>query len=144
VILSGWSRLSHYLTCLDGLLTADKVAREFEFTPLRQRVFSFRDSLPLCLKNAHLAGIQHSRSTGELLVPSIDLTHRNPRVWPEPEKFRPERFLERRPGPYEFFPFGGGIRRCIGMSFALFETKVVLARVLSRCDLRLVPGADPG
>jgi len=80
---------------------------------------------------------------GVILVPSIDLTHRNPRVWPEPEKFRPERFLERRPGPYEFFPFGGGIRRCIGMSFALFETKVVLARVLSRCDLRLVPGQTP-
>ena len=37
-----------YLTCSDGLLTANKVAREFEFTSLRQRVFSFRDSLPLC------------------------------------------------------------------------------------------------
>ena len=80
---------------------------------------------------------------GVIVVPSIDLTHRNPEVWPEPEKFRPERFLERRPGPYEFFPFGGGIRRCIGMSFALFETKVVLARVLSRCDLRLAPGYRP-
>jgi cytochrome P450 len=78
-----------------------------------------------------------------IVVPSIDLTHRNPQVWPEPEKFRPERFLESRPGPYEFFPFGGGIRRCIGMSFALFEIKVVLARVLSRCDLRLAPGYRP-
>lgn len=80
---------------------------------------------------------------GVIAVPSIDLTHRNPEVWPEPEKFRPERFLERRPGPYEFFPFGGGIRRCIGMSFALFEIKIVLARVLSRCDLRLAPGYRP-
>lgn len=80
---------------------------------------------------------------GVIVVPSIDLTHRNPQVWPDPEKFRPERFLESRPGPYEFFPFGGGIRRCIGMSFALFETKVVLARVLSRCDLRLAPGYRP-
>jgi cytochrome P450 family 110 len=80
---------------------------------------------------------------GVIVVPSIDLTHRNPEVWPEPEKFRPERFLERRPGPYEFFSFGGGIRRCIGMSFALFEIKVVLARVLSRCDLRLAPGYRP-
>ena len=42
-----------------------KVAREFEFTLLRQRVFSFRDSLPLLLKNAHLAGIRHPKSTGE-------------------------------------------------------------------------------
>ena len=51
----------------DGLLTVCKLSCEFEFTLLRQRVFSFRDSLPLCLKNAHLAGIRHSKSTGELL-----------------------------------------------------------------------------
>jgi cytochrome P450 len=86
---------------------------------------------------------RYELSAGVIVVPSIDLTHRNPQVWPEPEKFRPERFLESRPGPYEFFPFGGGIRCCIGMSFALFEIKVVLARVLSRCDLRLAPGYRP-
>jgi cytochrome P450 len=80
---------------------------------------------------------------GAIAVPSIDLTHRNPAVWPQPERFRPERFLERRPTPYEFFPFGGGIRRCIGMSFALFETKAVLARVLARCEVRIAPGYRP-
>lgn len=78
-----------------------------------------------------------------IVVPSIDLTHRNPAVWPEPEKFKPERFLERRPTPYEFFPFGGGIRRCIGMSFAMFEIKAVLTRVLARCELRIAPGYQP-
>jgi hypothetical protein len=57
----------HHLTCLDGLLTANKVAREFEFTPLRQRVFSFLDSLIICMKNSRFAGIRHLMSTGELV-----------------------------------------------------------------------------
>jgi hypothetical protein len=55
------------LTLSDGLLTVFKVAREFEFISLRQRVFRFRDSLLLCVKKAHLAAISHSRSTGELI-----------------------------------------------------------------------------
>jgi len=55
----------NYLTLSDGLLTRYKVAREFEFNSLRHRVYRFRDSLLLCTKNAHLAGIRHARSTGE-------------------------------------------------------------------------------
>ena len=56
-----------YLTCSDGLLIGYKVARQFESHPLRQPVFSFRDSLITCAKNAHLAGIRHFWSTGELV-----------------------------------------------------------------------------
>jgi cytochrome P450 family 110 len=77
---------------------------------------------------------------GVVAAPSIYLAHRRPDRWPEPEQFRPERFLGARPGPYEFLPFGGGVRRCLGMAFALYEMKVVLARVLSRVDLRLKSG----
>src|SRR5262249_61382788 len=77
---------------------------------------------------------------GVIAAPSIHLTHRRPDRWPEPELFRPERFLGARPGPYDFLPFGGGVRRCLGMAFALYEMKVVLARVLSRVELRGVPG----
>lgn len=77
---------------------------------------------------------------GVVAAPSIYLAHRRPERWPEPAVFRPERFLGARPGPYEFLPFGGGVRRCLGMAFALYEMKVVLARVLSRVELRLAPG----
>jgi cytochrome P450 len=71
--------------------------------------------------------------------PAIYLTHRRADLWPEPEAFRPERFLGVRPSPHQFFPFGGGVRRCIGAAFATVEMKVVLAEVLRRCDLRIAP-----
>jgi cytochrome P450 len=62
----------------------------------------------------------------------LALTQQRDDIYPAPEVFRPERFLETAPGPYEWLPFGGGIRRCIGMAFALYEMKVVLAAVLLR------------
>jgi cytochrome P450 len=72
---------------------------------------------------------------GVTLVPCIYLAHRRPAVWPDPHTFRPERFLGTRPSPYEFLPFGGGTRRCLGMAFALYEMRIVLAEVLSRVVL---------
>jgi cytochrome P450 family 110 len=77
---------------------------------------------------------------GVSAAPCIFLTHQRPDVWPEPHRFDPGRFIGAKPGPYTFFPFGGGVRRCIGMAFAMFEMKVVLAQVLGRLTLRLVPG----
>jgi cytochrome P450/predicted unusual protein kinase regulating ubiquinone biosynthesis (AarF/ABC1/UbiB family) len=77
---------------------------------------------------------------GVVAAPCIYLAHRRPARWPEPDRFRPERFLEHKPTPYEFLPFGGGVRRCLGMAFALVEMKIVLAEMLSRVELRAAPG----
>jgi cytochrome P450 len=77
---------------------------------------------------------------GIAVAPCIYLTHRRPDVWPDPLRFDPARFVGKRPSPYEFFPFGGGVRRCLGMAFSLFEMKVVLAEVLARVELAAVPG----
>ena len=74
------------------------------------------------------------------VAPNIYSAHRRPDVWPEPDRFRPERFIGTRPNPYEFFPFGGGMRRCLGMAFALHEMKVVLAALFARADFALSPG----
>lgn len=74
---------------------------------------------------------------GMMVSISIYLTHQRPDIYPEPKRFKPERFLERQFSPYEYLPFGGGNRRCIGAAFALFEMKLVLARILSRYSLAL-------
>ena len=73
-------------------------------------------------------------------APCIYLTHRRPELWPEPETFNPERFVGKRVDPYTFFPFGGGVRHCLGAAFATYEMKIVLAQILSRVSLRPVPG----
>jgi cytochrome P450 len=75
---------------------------------------------------------------GVTAAPSIYLLHRRPDVYPEPARFRPERFLEQPAGTYTWIPFGGGVRRCLGASFALFEMKTVLATLVTRLRLRPV------
>jgi cytochrome P450 len=75
---------------------------------------------------------------GTLLLPSIYLTHQREDIYPEPQKFKPERFLARQFSPYEFLPFGGGNRRCLGYAFALFEMKLVLTTILSHAELELL------
>ncbi|MBW4511502.1 MAG: cytochrome P450 [Scytonematopsis contorta HA4267-MV1] len=74
---------------------------------------------------------------GTFLSPCVYLTHKREDLYPEPNHFRPERFLERQFSPYEFLPFGGGNRRCLGKAFALFEMKLVLATILVHLKLVL-------
>jgi cytochrome P450 family 110 len=74
---------------------------------------------------------------GTVIMPSIYLAHHRAAVYPEPKQFRPERFLERQYSPYEYLPFGGGDRRCIGAAFALFEMKLVLFQFLSSLEVKL-------
>ena len=96
----------------------------------------------------------HQFNPEEMLAPTIYLTHHRQDLYPEPKQFKPERFLERqclgerslapvggagshRYSTYEFLPFGGGNRRCIGYALALLEMKLVLAKILTGWDLSL-------
>jgi cytochrome P450 len=73
---------------------------------------------------------------GVNLAPCIYLIHRRADVYPDPYAFRPERFIEQPAGTYTWIPFGGGVRRCLGASFALFEMRVVLRELVARLELR--------
>lgn len=74
---------------------------------------------------------------GETIVPAPLLLHLREDLYPEPERFRPERFLDKRPSPFELIAFGGGVRRCLGAAFAIYEMKVVLGSVLREHRLRI-------
>jgi cytochrome P450 len=75
---------------------------------------------------------------GTLVLPSIAPVHYRTDVYPDPDAFRPERFLDDQPEPYTWLPFGGGVRRCIGAAFATMEMKVVMRTILERVRLRAV------
>jgi cytochrome P450 len=72
---------------------------------------------------------------GASAVPSIHLIHRDPAIYPDPDSFIPERFLDEPPGTYTWIPFGGGVRRCLGAAFAQFEMAVVLRELLRRHEI---------
>ncbi len=79
---------------------------------------------------------------GSRVAPSILLVHLREDIYPDPLGFRPERFLESPPGTYTWIPFGGGMRRCIGASFAQFEMRAVLRGVLRAVDLAPAGGPE--
>jgi cytochrome P450 len=84
-------------------------------------------------KPARVAG--YDLPAGVIVFPSIILAHRRGEAFPEPEDFRPERFLGANPPPATWIPFGGGIRRCLGAALAMVEAQAVLKAVLQRVDL---------
>jgi cytochrome P450 len=74
---------------------------------------------------------------GTILVPCIYLAHRRSETYPEPDKFQPERFLNSKFSAYEYLPFGGGYRGCIGAAFSMYEMKLIVATILSNFQLAL-------
>jgi cytochrome P450 family 110 len=78
----------------------------------------------------------HTLEPGTIVNGCIYLVHQREDLYAQPNEFRPERFLERQFSPYEFLPFGG-LRRCIGEALAMFEIKLVLAKILSSYQLAL-------
>jgi cytochrome P450 len=72
---------------------------------------------------------------GPALIGCIYLVHHDPRLYPEPYAFRPERFLDGNPGKFSWIPFGGGVRRCLGASFAQLEMKIALRAILGQVEV---------
>jgi cytochrome P450 family 110 len=80
----------------------------------------------------------YALDAGQIVVGCIYLVHHREDLYPNSYEFKPDRFLDRQFSPYEFMPFGGGARRCVGEALAMVELKLVLAKVLSRYQFELV------
>ena len=74
------------------------------------------------------------------------LVHEDPAIYPEPQMFKPERWLDWKPKPHEFLPFGGGVRRCLGAPLSILEMKIVILQWIDQFDFALpasIPSAEP-
>lgn len=80
----------------------------------------------------------HDIESGTLLMGCIYLIHHHPDIYKNPEEFNPDRFLENTYSPYEFIPFGNGVRRCVGSALAQMELKLVLSTILTTTSLKLM------
>jgi len=89
---------------------------------------------PVLLGPYHLA-------KGSKVIYSQYMTHHLPELYPNPERFDPDRWLSTEPSPYAYLPFGGGPRMCIGYAFSMTMLRITLTMILQRYRLSLVPGA---
>ncbi len=97
--------------------------------------------LRLAVEDSEIGGYKIPKNSSIGISPWV--THHDPRFFPEPEKFNPDRWtdeFQRSLPPYAYFPFGGGPRVCIGAQFAMMEAILVLATISQKFSLRVVPG----
>ncbi len=80
---------------------------------------------------------------GVTIAPCIYLMHRRADLWPNPDNFDPSRFIDSRPNPYSFIPFGGGTRRCLGAAFATYQMKIVLSELIRGFEIVGVENYQP-
>lgn len=134
-------KLLHELTTLGDNAEESAISRLPYLTAVCQetlRIYPITLTTFMRVLKSPLELMGYEFEAGTALVPCVYLTHQREDLYPEPKRFKPERFLERQFSPYEYFPFGGGNRRCIGMALAQLEMKLVLATILSRFQLALV------
>jgi cytochrome P450 len=131
-------RLVRHPDKLERLRAEVEEGREEYLTATIQETLRLRPVISIVLRKltepVEIGG--YELPAGVSVAPSVYLVHRNPEIYPEPERFRPERFLETPPGTYTWIPFGGGVRRCLGASFAQFEMAVVLKELVKRHGIR--------
>jgi cytochrome P450 family 110 len=121
---------------LDKLTYLDVVLKEaLRITPVVPYVVRI-------VKETYQLG-EYTLPEGASIMPCLYLTHRDPDVWHDPDKFIPERFLNTSETPYTYLPFGSGIRRCIGTAFAQYEMKIIIAQILLDTELVLQEGYVP-
>jgi cytochrome P450 len=133
-----FERLGHDPQVLGRLVEEIDVGEDAYLTATIQETLRIRPVLPnvaprLVAKPIEVGGWTYP--PGCSLVLNSYLIHHDPEIYPDPDTFRPERFLDEQPGTYTWIPFGGGRRRCLGASFAMLEMKIVLRGALSTFEL---------
>ena len=133
-------RLTRHPTILDKAVQAadaeDSAGDEYldavakETLRIRPVVFDVGRALK---EPVELAGYQ--LPAGVMVVPAIGLVHSDSQVYPDAERFDPDRMVGANLSPTTWFPFGGGNRRCLGATFAMVEMRVVLREILRRVEL---------
>jgi cytochrome P450 len=131
-------RLTRHPEKLERLRAEVEAGEEEYLTATIQETLRLRPVIVVVLRKltepVELGG--YELPAGASVAPCIHLIHRDPEIYPEPHRFRPERFLETPPGTYTWIPFGGGVRRCLGAAFAQFEMAVVLRELVRRWEIR--------
>ncbi|MFC9789101.1 cytochrome P450 [Rhodococcus sp. NPDC127528] len=104
-----------------------------------QEVLRLHPSVPVVLRRLTGPGAVRgvSLEAGDTAGVALSLLHSDPRVFPDPARFDPNRFLGRRYSPHEYAPFGGGNRRCVGAAFAGYEMRMVLGTIMTQARLRM-------
>lgn len=126
---------------LTAELCADPPAEQLVKLPYLSAVIAetlrMHPAVPIVLRKLvaprTISGVQ--RSAGDIVGIAVPALHFNPELFPDPYQFRPERFLARNPTPFEYMPFGGGYRRCLGATFAMYELAVVIGTMMRKVVL---------
>jgi cytochrome P450 len=131
-------RLARHPEKLERLRAEAEEGRDEYLTATIQETLRLRPVIAIVIRHltepVEIGG--YELPAGVSVTPCVYLVHRNPEIYPEPDRFLPERFLDNPPGTYTWIPFGGGVRRCLGASFAQFEMAVVLRELVRRYEIR--------
>ena len=134
------NQLMQELNTLDNLTDPEAITQLPYLTAVCQETLRIHPIALICTPRMVKDRVEimgHNFTSETVLVPCIYLAHRRTETYPEAEQFRPERFLNQKFSPYEYLPFGGGYRGCIGGAFSMYELKLVTAIILSHFQLSL-------
>jgi cytochrome P450 len=128
---------------MEGLRGDGEVDRDHYAEAVVREVLRIKPVLPIVGRKLNRPARlgPYALPKGSVLMPCAYLLHRESAIYPNPDEFQPERFLGAAPGAYSWIPFGGGIRRCVGASFALLQMQTVLKLMFEKLDVE--PGGRP-